>query len=240
MIEMNKRISPPRLLRLLSLCLCLCTLAANAQYKTTTEYDWDTKMKAMGLVDVCFWEPLIQSYLVYKTKDNFMGKPLYNSKLTKAWLHPRAAKMLILAQDLLKKEHPDLSLLIYDAARPMEVQREMGEWAKKTNNKYYVADPAKGGGLHNYGMSVDVTLVDENGEWLPMGTPFDFFGPEAHTDREDDLLKKRRISPSEYKNRKLLRRIMEKAGFKPIASEWWHFNACSREEAREKYPLIDR
>ncbi len=225
---------------LILLCLCMSTFYSNAQNKKNVEYDWDTKMKDMGLIDVCFWEPSIQYYLVYKTGDNFTGKSLYNAKLTKAWLHPRAAKMLIRAQDVLKKERPDLSLLIYDAARPMEVQRKMSEWAKRTNNGYYVADPAKGGGLHNYGMAVDVTLVDGNGEWLPMGTPFDFFSPEAHTDQEDDLLKRRRISPSEYKNRKFLRRIMEEAGFKSIASEWWHFNACSREEAREKYLLIER
>ncbi|MDR1222129.1 MAG: M15 family metallopeptidase [Tannerella sp.] len=225
---------------LILLCLCMFASCSNAQNKKNAEYDWDAKMKDMGLIDVCFWEPSIQFYLVYKTGDNFTGKPLYNSKLTKAWLHPRAAKMLIRAQDILKKERPDLSLLIYDAARPMEVQQKMGEWAKKTNNEYYVADPAKGGGLHNYGMAVDVTLVDGNGEWLPMGTPFDFFGPEAHADREDDLLKRRRISPSEYKNRRFLRRIMEEAGFKSIASEWWHFNACPREEAREKYLPIER
>jgi D-alanyl-D-alanine dipeptidase len=193
----------------------------------------------MGLIDVCFWEPLIQSYLMYGTGNNFTGKPLYNSKLTKAWLHPRAAKMLIRAHDLLKKERPDLSLLIYDAARPIEVQRKMSEWARKTNNEYYVANSTIGG-LHNYGMAVDVTLVNENGEWLPMGTPFDFFGPESHTDKEDVLLKKHRISPSEYKNRRFLRRIMKEAGFRAVESEWWHFNACSRNEAREKYVLIDR
>jgi D-alanyl-D-alanine dipeptidase len=222
-------------------CLSLFSaLSSNAQSRQTAEYDWDAKMRNMGLTDVCFWEPSIQYYLVYKTRDNFTGAPLYNSKLTKAWLHPRAAGMLIRAQDLLRSERPDLFLLIYDAARPMEVQRKMDEWAKKTNNGYYVADPAKGGGLHNYGMAVDVTLVDKNGEWLPMGTPFDFFGPESNTDKEDDLLRRRRITPSEYKNRKLLRRIMEEAGFKSVASEWWHFNACSREDAREKYWLIER
>jgi D-alanyl-D-alanine dipeptidase len=216
------------------------SLYGKGQNAKPVEYDWDAKMNAMGLVDVCFWEPAIQYYLVYGTKDNFTGALLYNSKLTKVWLHPRAAAMLIRAHDLLRSERPDLSLLIYDASRPVEVQRKMSDWAKKTNNEYYVADPAKGGGLHNYGMAVDVTLVDANGEWLPMGTPFDFFGPEAHTDREDDLLKRRRITPSEYKNRKFLRRIMEAAGFTSITSEWWHFNACPREEAKDKYRLIDR
>ena len=223
---------------LLLIYLCIFASHGQAQNRQNTEFDWDARMKGMGLVDVCFWEPAIQCYLVYATPDNFLKKPLYNKKLTRAWLHPRAAIMLIHAQEFLKKEHPDLALLIYDAARPMEVQRTMSDWAKRTNNDNFVADPAKGGGQHNYGMAVDVTLVNNKGEWLPMGTPFDFFGPEAHTDKEDDLLKRRRITPSEYYNRKLLRRIMEAAGFTSIAYEWWHFNACPRDEAVKNYRLI--
>ena len=225
---------------ILFLCFYALTHSGYAQNKQEGEYDWDAKMKALGLTDVCFWEPSIQYYLVYATADNFIKRPLYNSKLTKAWLQPRAAIMLIHAQERLQRERPDLSLLIYDAARPMEVQRIMAEWAKRTNNLSFVADPAKGGGQHNYGMAVDVTLVNDKGEWLPMGTPFDFFGPEAHINKEDDLLKQRRISPSEYQNRRLLRQVMEAAGFQSISNEWWHFNACPNEEAKRKYPLIDR
>jgi D-alanyl-D-alanine dipeptidase len=230
----------PQFRRFAVVLLCVLASCGNAQNRNSTEYDWDAKMKDMGFVDVCFWEPSIQFYLVYSTRDNFTGVPLYNTKLTKAWLHPRAAKMLIRAQEMLRRERPDLSLLILDASRPMEVQQKMAEWAKKTNNDYYVADPSKGGGLHNYGMAVDVTIVDENGIWLAMGTPFDFFGPEANIDKEADLLKRRRITQTEYNNRILLRRIMEKAGFTTVTSEWWHFNACSREEARGKYLLIER
>ena len=220
--------------------VCLITSGSYAQNRTAVEYNWDVRMVELGLTDVCFWEPAIQCFLVYTTADNFMKKPLYNTKLTRAWLHPHAAMKLIHAQEILQQERPDLSLLIYDAARPIEVQRIMADWAKRTNNTNFVADPSKGGGQHNYGMAVDVTLVDDQGEWLPMGTPFDFFGPEAYTDKEDVLLKQRRISPSEYKNRQLLRRVMEDAGFTSITSEWWHFNACSSEEAKKRYKLIDK
>ena len=219
--------------------LCLFTSSNYAQNRGMSEINWDTKMREMGFIDVCFWEPSIQSYLVYATSDNFVGRPLLHSTQTKAWLYPRAAIMLIHAQENLQKERPDLSLLIYDAARPMAVQLTMWEWAKRTKKEYYVADPAKGGGLHNYGMAVDVTLVNNRGEWLPMGTPFDFFGQESHTDKENDLLRRRLITLTEYNNRKLLRRIMEQAGFISVASEWWHFNACSREEVIRKYKLID-
>jgi len=218
----------------------MVTLSGHAQNKSVAEYDWDVKMQEMGFTDVCFWEPSIRCYLVYATADNFIQKPLYNTKLTRAWLHPKAAIKLIKAQEILQKERPDLSLLIYDAARPIEVQRIMADWARRTNNMNFVSDPSKGGGQHNYGMAVDVTLVNDRGEWLPMGTPFDFFGPEAHTDKEDDLLKQRRISPLEYQNRRLLRRVMQAAGFTSIKYEWWHFNACSRDEALKNFTLIDR
>jgi D-alanyl-D-alanine dipeptidase len=235
---MNSRFS--RLAVLLTLFFVCCASSSKAQKRRTPEFDWDAKLKNMGFLDVCYWEPSIQEYLVYRTSDNFTGAPLYNRKLTKAWLHPKAAKMLIRAQELLQRERPELAILILDAARPLEIQEKINAWAKATGNNYYIADPAKGGGLHNYGMAVDITLIDSDGMWLPMGTPFDYFGPESHIDKEETLLKQRRITKSEYDNRRFMRRIMEAAGFRTVSSEWWHFNACSREEAREKYLLIDR
>ena len=216
---------------MLGLCLSVYAFCGHAQIRHDMEYDWDTRMENLGLVDVCFWEPSIACHLVYATPDNFMQRPLYNTKLTKAWLHPVAATMLFRALDILKASHPDFSILIYDAARPIEVQRVMSDWAKRTKNDNFFADPAKGGGLHNYGMAVDVTLINKNGEPFSMGTPFDFFGPEAYTDKEEDLLNRGRITRTEYNNRKLLRSVMEAAGFKSIRTEWWHFNACTREEA---------
>ena len=103
----------------------------------------------------------------------------------------------------------------------------------------YVSNPANGGGLHNYGMAVDVTILDKTGTPLPMGTPFDFFGEEAHTNNEEALLDAGKIDRTAYNNRRLLRRIMRNAGFRIIPYEWWHFNACSRAEARLSYPVLD-
>lgn len=39
-------------------------------------------------------------------------------------------------------------------------------------------------------------------------------------------------------NRLLLRRVMTDAGYKPLRSEWWHFNFRSREEAKRNYKVI--
>ena len=159
--------------------------------------------------------------------------------MTRAWLHPDAAGKLLAAHRLLKREHPQWRFMIYDAARPMSVQRKMWALVRGTDKTNYVGNPANGGGLHNYGLAVDLTILDERGMPLPMGTPFDYFGEEAHTYDEEALLKNGLITRGEYENRRLLRRLMRKAGFRSIPYEWWHFNACTRAEARQDYPVID-
>lgn len=200
--------------------------------------DWDSVFIKKGLIDVSLLDSTIQVHLKYATPDNIMGQAVY-SGITKIWLRPEAAEKLVFAQRLLKKENPHLSLIVYDAARPMSVQCIMWNLVRGTNKTNYVSNPANGGGLHNYGMAVDVTLIDNKGNVLPMGTPFDYLGEEAHTTNEEMLLQKRKITQDEFDNRRLLRRIMRQAGFRIIPYEWWHFNACTRAEARKLYLVID-
>lgn len=213
------------------LLLLLCNLRSNAE-------ELDIWLHDRGLVDISVLDSTIRVHLVYATPDNFMGETVYTG-ITRAWLHPDAAQKLVTAQQLLKKEHPDLTLVVYDAARPMSVQRKMWSLVRGTDKVNYVSNPSNGGGLHNYGMAVDVTILDPAGEPLPMGTPFDFFGEEAHTNNEEALLASGKITRKEFDNRRLLRRIMKSAGFRTIPYEWWHFNACSRVEARQSYPVLD-
>lgn len=213
------------------LLLLLCNLRSNAE-------ELDTWLHDRGLVDISVLDSTIRVHLVYATPDNFMGETVYTG-ITRAWLHPDAAQKLVTAQRLLKKEHPDLTLVVYDAARPMSVQRKMWRLVRGTDKVNYVSNPSNGGGLHNYGMAVDVTILDPAGEPMPMGTPFDFFGEEAHTNNEEALLASGKITRKEFDNRRLLRRIMKSAGFRTIPYEWWHFNACSRAEARQSYPVLD-
>lgn len=200
--------------------------------------DLDTYLAEKGLINVLKEDPSIQVNLKYATPDNIMGETVYEG-ITGIWLHPDAARKLLKAQELLKEKHPSYSLLVFDAARPMSVQRKMWNIVRGTDKTNYVSNPAKGGGLHNYGMAVDVTILDAKGKELPMGTPFDFLGEEAHITDEASLLEEGRITQQELANRVLLRKIMRQAGFRTILYEWWHFNACSREEARKNYPLID-
>lgn len=200
--------------------------------------DWDILLPSRGYVDVVGMDSTLHVDLMYASADNFMGEAVYDG-ITKAWLRPEAAEMLLKAQQLLKAEYPGWSLIIYDAARPMSVQQKMWKLVRGTSKTNYVSNPANGGGLHNYGMAVDVSILDENGIPLPMGTPVDFFGEEAHTNKEEQLLQVGKITQDEFNNRQLLRRVMRNAGFRTILYEWWHFNACTRPVARERYPVIE-
>lgn len=199
--------------------------------------DLDTTFIRYGLVNMKVLDSSIPVHLVYSTPDNFTGKILYPN-LKSAWLRPEAAAMLVLAQQQLKQLYPELSLIIYDAVRPFHIQQEMWKAVKGTPMRYYVANPNKGGGLHNYGMAVDVTLIDANGNELPMGSPYDSPLAESHITDEKNLLASGKITEEAYSNRLLLRKVMCQAGFKTIRREWWHFNACSLSEAQQMYVLI--
>jgi len=175
--------------------------------------------------------------LKYATEDNFTGNILYKD-LKKAYLHPLAVNKLSTAQKLLKEEFPDFSLLVYDAARPLSVQEEMYNAVKNTKYRAYVANPSRKS-LHNFGMAVDLTICDENDMPLDMGTEFDFFGRKAGISEEQLLVLQGVLTDKQVENRKLLRRMMQQAGFSPIRGEWWHFNACSLNEAFQIAFLIE-
>lgn len=194
-------------------------------------------MDSLGLINVAELDSSIAVKLMYTQADNFTGKILYDD-LTEAYLHPDAAHALLEAQKALKQLHPSYSLLIYDAARPMSVQKKMWNVVKGTSKFRYVSNPNRGGGLHNYGLAVDISIQDSLGRPLPMGTNVDHLGMEAHITQESELVRSGKITEAERQNRILLRKVMKQAGFRALPSEWWHFNKCSREEARQRYRLI--
>ena len=130
------------------------------------------KMKAMGLLNVADSDSTIVVDLMYAHDDNFTGQLLYEC-LREAYLHPDALKGVIKAQKELKRLFPEYTLIIYDAARPMHIQKKMWQVVRGTPLRIYVANPANGGGLHNYGLAVDVSILGEKGISLPMGTPSD-------------------------------------------------------------------
>lgn len=196
------------------------------------------RMAEQGLVDILSVDSTIQVSLMYARPDNFTGKILYTD-LREAYLHPKAAAALARAQQALRKLHPELSLKIYDATRPMSVQQKMWNTVAGTKQQNYVSNPRNGGGMHNYGLAVDITLCKAaTGDTLDMGTKVDFLGSYAHIDDEAGLVAKHIISKEAKQNRELLRKVMSEAGFKPLRTEWWHFNLVSRAEAKAHYKAI--
>ena len=196
------------------------------------------RMAQQGLVDILSVDSTIQVSLMYARADNFTGKVLYTD-LREAYLHPKAAAALAKAQQALKKLRPELSLKVYDATRPMSVQQKMWNTVASTKKSIYVSNPRNGGGMHNYGLAVDITLCKAaTGDTLDMGTKVDFLGSYAHIDNEADLVSRHIISKEAKKNRELLRKVMTEAGFKPLRTEWWHFNLVSRAEAKAHYKAV--
>ena len=203
-------------------------LAATALVATSQDFK--------GLVNIKEKDSTIIVDLMYAKPDNFVGEKMYN--FSEAYLHPKAAEAVKEANRMLQAEHPDLRLIIYDAARPMRVQQKMWNKVKGTTQQNYVSNPANGGGLHNYGLAVDVSIADCNGDTLPMGTLVDALTPTSHIDKEQELVRSKKITTEAASNRALLRNVMKKAGFKLLRSEWWHFNYTTRADARKNYKVI--
>lgn len=146
--------------------------------------------------------------LKYATPDNFLKQAVYDCG--ECYLRKSTAEALVKANRAFIQLGYRIKL--FDCYRPLSVQKKM--W-KILPGTHYVANPAKGS-KHNRGAAVDLTLVDAQGKELNMGTPFDFFGKEAHhtyTEHSKEVLE----------NRKLLKETLNKYNFKSIYSEWWHY-----------------
>jgi len=167
------------------------------------------------LVDLAAAAPDVKVDLRYATDDNFFRRRFYPE--ARALLRPSTAVKLAAAQKEFAAS--GLSLKVWDAWRPLRVQREM--W-KVMPDPDYVADPAKGS-RHNRGAAVDVTLVNKDGRELEMPTGFDDFSPRAHADAAN-------VSGSAKQNRALLRAVMERHGFRALRTEWWHFDDADWEQ----------
>lgn len=219
----------------------LCTLLLGGLFVASpllAQTNYDSLMRRSGLVDVQSLEPSIGVDLKYSTSDNFVGRDMYGS-LERAYLERGFAERVARAQRLLTKRRQGYRLLIYDAARPMSVQAAMYALVEGTPLSIYVA-PAKRGGRHNYGVAVDLTIVDDKGKPLDMGSPFDHFGTEAHVGGEDTLVKAGRMSAVVRANRRLLYSIMSEVGLRPYDKEWWHYQErISMPEVRRRYKRLD-
>lgn len=172
-----------------------------------------------GFSDVATLDPTIRLDIRYATANNFTNSKIYDCP--RCLLRPEAAEALVKANKALKAK--GYFLKMFDCYRPRPYQQRLWD---KVPNPDYVTPPAKGS-MHSRGAAVDLTIVDAQGRELDMGTPYDFFGREAHTDYKG-------LPARVLQNRELLRKTLESAGFKGIRTEWWHFSY-----QKKNYPLSD-
>ena len=199
----------------------------------------EKKLIAFGLVNIKTIDTSIKVNLKYATNDNFLHKNLYG-ELKNCYLQKDIADKLVKAQKLLKEKFPFYSLIVFDGVRPLAIQQMMWDELQvpeKMKDKY-VSNPEVGS-LHNFGCAVDLSIVNENGWEMDMGTPYDYFGELGHPIAEPRMIEEGKLTWRQFENRKLLRDVMTEAGFTIITTEWWHFNGSSLKIAGEKYHIVD-
>ncbi len=174
--------------------------------------------------------------LRYASADNFVGRDLY-SPYDCAWLHRDAAAALESMVAWLARRKPGYKALVLDALRPQRVQEQLWNALEGTPLEMYLAHPERGS-IHSFGMALDITLLDERGRELDMGTAFDDMSELAHPAREAQLLARGAISAQQVANRQLLRDAMLQAGFTGLNSEWWHFDCGNRDHVRRSFRRV--
>ncbi|MBI3288665.1 MAG: M15 family metallopeptidase [Elusimicrobia bacterium] len=176
-------------------------------------------LQADPLVDLQAAIPDAVLDVKYATEDNVTGRRLY--PFAAAYLRRSTAGKLVEAAATLRAK--GLRLVIYDAYRPLSVQKAL--WAVRPDPRW-VADPARGSS-HNRGGAVDVALADRAGKTLEMPSRFDEFGPRSRHGSSAG-------SPG-ARNAASLKAALEAAGFESLADEWWHY----RDPASRAWPLLD-
>ena len=163
------------------------------------------------MVDLKLLVPNIVMDIRYASSNNFMRQSMYPGRVNTTYLRLPVARALARVQKELNEK--GMGLKLFDGYRPYSVTEKF--WELVMNEKY-VADPKKGSG-HNRGTAVDVTIITlRDKKELPMPTGFDNFTDTAHHSFMQ-------LPFSLLENRKMLKDIMEKYGFKKMDTEWWHY-----------------
>jgi D-alanyl-D-alanine dipeptidase len=180
-------------------------------------------LRKPDLVDLATLDPRIKLDIRYATTNDFLGSAMYTS--ARAFLQRPAAEALVRALRWLAPQ--GYGLLIHDAYRPWYVTRMFWD-ATPDSLHMFVANPDSGS-KHNRGCAVDLSLYDlGTGEPVRMVGGYDEFSPRSYADYPGGTSLQRWY-------RALLRRAMEREGFKVIPEEWWHFDYRDW----QRYPVLN-
>jgi D-alanyl-D-alanine dipeptidase len=158
--------------------------------------------------------------LRYATVNNVCEQKLYNFPF--CYLQKDAAQKLKIAADITKKL--GLKIKIWDAYRPFKIQEFM--FKKFSHDRKYegfISDPKTGSTPHCRGIAIDLTLINEDGKELDMGTDFDDFSELAHHNCQ-------KVSVDAQRNRLILLGLMTLAGWDLYSQEWWHYQLFNPRE----------
>ena len=163
-----------------------------------------------NMVELIRLDSSLEIDLKYASSNNFTGKTHYPYSL--CLMNKNAAKNLVLANKYFSNKGTHIK--IWDAYRPESVQWSLFNSVPESKKKYAPA-PSKYS-QHCKGIAADITLVDSNGNEIPMPTGFDDFTDKAHADYKN-------LTAEVKQNRDFLINSMRKFGFEVNNLEWWHF-----------------
>jgi len=204
--------------------------------------------------------PTIVQDMRYATYHNFIGHPIKGYYAAECILTKEAALALFKVQEELKKHslslkvydcyRPQMAVDEFVTWGQSSDQKMKAEFYPRVDKKDFIKKgyvAAQSG--HSRGSTMDLTIIPipapQQADYHPgdklvscfadyrtrfhdnsidMGTGFDCFDKLSHPSNKE-------ISAAAYHNRMLLKNIMNKYGFKGLATEWWHFTLVN-----EPYP----
>lgn len=191
-----------------------------------------------GFVYLTDVAPHIRQDMRYAGTGNFTGAVVPGYNAAECILAEPAAQALSAVGDSLSAQ--GLGLKVLDCYRPEKAVRHFVNWVKggdgfdprhypRVDRKALFREGyvARRSG-HSSGYTLDLTLTDDKGVELDMGTPFDFFDALAHT-------KAKGISKSATERRHILVAAMARGGFDNYRREWWHFSFRDRPPRARSY-----
>ncbi len=226
-----------------SVCIAVTVLAACAVPGSPPPASVATELvMPAGFVHLAALVPDAIQDIRYHGADNFVGRPVAAYETAACILSEPAARALQAAQAELRPL--GMTLKVFDCYRPQAAVDDFVQWGRdlsdqKTKPAFYPDVPkeelfqrgyiAEKSG-HSRGSTVDLTVVVLNAQRasqivrgpladgldVDMGTPFDWFGTQSHTDNAT-------LSPDVQHNRHWLRALLQRHGLRNLPEEWWHY-----------------
>lgn len=211
----------------LFLILALTGAVAFADCRAVSPVD---ENDSTGFVYVAEAIPDVILEIRYYSTYNFVGTRVDGYEAPVAMCTKESAAALAKAAEIFREK--GYIFKIWDAYRPQAAVEHFLRWSKVADDtltkRYFYPDFDKPSlfelgyvasrSSHSRGSTFDLTLFDmQKGGDVDMGGPFDWFGELSNPENTAD------ITPEQYENRMLLRRVMLECGFKPYSGEWWHF-----------------